>query len=197
MGSRVNWSQAIKSYRQTRLLKQSALADELRVDRSRISRWERGQEEPGPAMKARLRSLMAASTPKVDDKIRQIIETTPHLMQLMHPDTRNLAASIGLARIAQWEVERYVGYYDIFDMSEELVAQFDRLGGVASAHQNALRIDSCDVWMENGESNKAGPLRIQSTALRLVTDDDMPVFCVSTRIVTSKETAKPLDIQWL
>lgn len=72
----MDWGRRIREYRKLRGLKQEAIAFELGVDRSTISRWETGRDEPALALRQRIIEL----TPDTNEAtVRALVDAIDNL----------------------------------------------------------------------------------------------------------------------
>lgn len=55
------WGQRIKECREARSLTQTQLADQLGVEQTTVSRWERGNAAPGPERQVAIAELLERS----------------------------------------------------------------------------------------------------------------------------------------
>ena len=102
-----NWPKLIKAYRETNGLKQFALATQLGVDQSTISRWENGRDLPGTAIQLRLRELLRAQedmAPAI-----AIVRSLPSPGILMDRDTYCYEVSDPMAELLGKPREALVG----------------------------------------------------------------------------------------
>ncbi len=72
-GAMTDWGAEIRRLRQTRFLKQSALAEALNVDQATVSRWERNLTVPERGAQRRLREMMRQ--PGLDDFLLRHVVT--------------------------------------------------------------------------------------------------------------------------
>ena len=92
----VDWAGEITRFRQSRAIKQTALAEMLSVNQATVSRWERGRSLPDPAVQRRLRDLIYR-WPADDVIIQHGIRTAIGEMILSTRDRIALAVSPGYA----------------------------------------------------------------------------------------------------
>lgn len=92
-------TQQLRQWRKANRIKQSALAQQLNVAQSAISRWETGKDHPNPATLRRLAAMMAWNKP--DAMLEQAyIERQAGTVALFDlSGVRLLAASAGLKRL--------------------------------------------------------------------------------------------------
>lgn len=137
----VHWPSVIRHYRLSNGLKQAALAHDLNVTQTMISRWEAGVTAPSMRIRERLFDLFWAATSSLSrDVWMDRIRRHPSVAMVVDRRGRQVIASRGLLRslaAARPEVEgRYIHesfrgeFVDLFDA---LVASGMFEGRVASA----------------------------------------------------------------
>jgi DNA-binding transcriptional regulator YiaG len=82
----MNWPAEIKKIRRLRGLKQQALADLIHVSRGSVARWEAGFDQPNLLAQKKLKALFAERS-SVDRTLKNLIDTSPVMMELLRPDT--------------------------------------------------------------------------------------------------------------
>ncbi len=87
------WPALIRSYRKEFGLKQDALAYQLNVDQTTISRWERGLDKPSVAMQKRLRDHLWRRQDNALDAAARMVRFAPNNASLVAPGTRIIAVS--------------------------------------------------------------------------------------------------------
>lgn len=89
---------SLRLWRKSQLLNQKALAAQLGVTQSAVSRWENGTEAPSAAMVARLKDLIAAKDPIHIE--RQMIERQRTIRAFFDVENMSLLCfSAGLANV--------------------------------------------------------------------------------------------------
>lgn len=90
------------SWRRLRGLKQSVLADHLRITQSTLSRWENGRVEPPDLKKAAIRDLLRARPSGAGDfALRRLVETSSLAAHLVCDTTHELLVA-SHERELQW-----------------------------------------------------------------------------------------------
>lgn len=95
---------SLRRWRLLNRVKQSALAAEMGVSQTTVSRWEAGSVAPGPREEARLTHLLSARpTSAADRALIDLVRGAPGRLHLMCDLTHRLFAA-SPARIAGWRV---------------------------------------------------------------------------------------------
>jgi len=95
---------SLRRWRTLNRVKQSALAGEMDVSQTTISRWEAGTLAPGPREEDRLTRLLAArTTSAADGALLDLVRHAPAPMHLICDLTHRLFAA-SPARIAAWRI---------------------------------------------------------------------------------------------
>jgi transcriptional regulator with XRE-family HTH domain len=95
---------SLRRWRALNRVKQSALAEELRVSQTTISRWEAGTLIPGPREEDRLAQLLAARpTSAADRALLDLVRRAPGPVHLICDLTHRLFAA-SPTRISAWRV---------------------------------------------------------------------------------------------
>ncbi|MBN9671438.1 helix-turn-helix domain-containing protein [Roseibium aggregatum] len=94
-----DWAKLCQEYRLRRGLKQEAMAQDFNVDQSTVSRWERGEREPGMAVKLAILDALSSKRPERADQALQILlEHSGSAVALWGADGTLLGLSRRLAR---------------------------------------------------------------------------------------------------
>jgi transcriptional regulator with XRE-family HTH domain len=89
----MNWADAIKHHRRQRGLTQAALAADLNIDPTTVSRWERGRDLPSLSVQTQLRKMILPTVSNLDRALRDMIDTTGDIAVLLDRDYRLVRAS--------------------------------------------------------------------------------------------------------
>ena len=100
-----NFAPALRRLRQLRGMKQSHLAELMRVNQATVSRWERGVLKPSPAQVAALqRLLVTVADPAQDAALKRLVESSTLKVHLICDRTHRLLAA-SLPRRAKWRLD--------------------------------------------------------------------------------------------
>jgi PAS domain S-box-containing protein len=190
----LNFGTLLVAYRREKGISQEELAALLEVDTTTLGRWERGKARPRVAAEARIRSIIKPRA-GIDWQLRQIIDTTPVLMELMLPSTRVLMASPAIERIAGQTQSELVGLYDIFDMSQRMIADHEKHGGIENVLRDCKASSGSHIWGASKPTNKSGKdLHLFDMTQRVILDDGT-VACLTTMTIQPDDTPyKPFKI---
>jgi transcriptional regulator with XRE-family HTH domain len=190
----VNIARVLKTYRREKGLSQERCAEILCVEPTTISRWERGVVVPGPAAQARIIETIKPRS-GFDAQIRQIIRSSPCLMQLLLPTTEILAVSPGYESFACAPESEIVGTLEFIDFGERVLADFGKAGGFERVLESAECSAGSDIWRPNNFSNRSGKtMHLYFSAQRVFLDDGRPAILETSVILPVDAEYKPLEI---
>ncbi len=95
-----DWPVLMRTYRKENGLKQEALAYQLNVDQTTISRWERGVDAPSLAMQKRLRDLFWKREDSALDAAVRMVRAAPGRAAIVVPGTQ-------VIEVSDTQAERY------------------------------------------------------------------------------------------
>lgn len=98
-----NWPVLMRTYRKENGLKQDALAYQLNVDQTTISRWERGIDKPSLAMQKRLRDLLWKREDSVLDAAIRMVKSSFGREAIIAPGTT-------IVEVSKSQAEKYNTY---------------------------------------------------------------------------------------
>jgi transcriptional regulator with XRE-family HTH domain len=178
---------SLKRYRQEMGLSQEDLAEMLGVDVTTVSRWERGFSLPSGETYVRVSNIIRPHS-GIDWQLRQIIETTPSMMQLFLPNTRVLAASPEFQRMQKMSASEVVGLYDIHDFPPALIEAHEQHGGVEKLFSTAQLSTGIHAWHATAPTNKTGrDIMLRFVSQRIMLDDGSPAIVSTSQIITTPE----------
>lgn len=199
-----DWAALCLEYRHRLGLKQEAMADDLRVDQSTISRWERGQREPSRSIKQTiLNELMNAGAAKPDQTMQFMLEQSGSV-------------------VAVWDRQgRLQGYSPRFERELRTVLDFDNLRnrhGTEILSGNDILDRALEILESNGffegaialaiftfppflqaRRRKAGGLVTASTFPLRLSNGDTAMLCIYDHDVLAPSPEDPdmLTVTWL
>ena len=88
-----DWPVLMRCYRKENGLKQEAMAYQLSVDQTTISRWERGIDSPSLAMQKRLRDLFWKREDSALDAAVRMVRASPGRAAILVPGTKIIEVS--------------------------------------------------------------------------------------------------------
>ena len=103
------WSDRVKAYRKKRGLIQAALAYELNVDVTTVSRWERGLVEPEAGVRRRLEMMMSEPITLSDQALKYLVENMGIPCNLLDDNFRSVAQNKLLAKVSNGQSLDSVG----------------------------------------------------------------------------------------
>lgn len=90
----------LRALRRARRMKQAALADELGIDQTTVSRWETGSQFPNPKM--RERAVMTLSgAPRADEALSRLVANSVEPVHLIE-ETTHVCLAASRARFLEW-----------------------------------------------------------------------------------------------
>ncbi|WP_300542807.1 helix-turn-helix domain-containing protein [Maricaulis sp.] len=151
----IHWPSVIRHYRLSKGLKQAALAHDLGVTQTMISRWESGAAEPSHRIQERVFELYWTSHASVSREAwLERIGRHPSVVGVIDPEGRIQRASRGFLRVLKCERHGIEGRYLHEAFQGDLVELFDTLtasgffgGRVASAES----MDRCEFLAPDGQ----------------------------------------------
>jgi transcriptional regulator with XRE-family HTH domain len=185
----------VRQYRRETGLSQEDLAGRLGVEVSTVSRWERGLSLPGAVTYSRVTSIMRPRA-GIDWQFRQMIKTTPSLMQMFLPCTRVLAASVAFQRMQRMSESEVAGLYDVRDFPPELVAEHEKHGGVERVFKTAKVSVGRHPWLATAPTNRTGEdIMLRFVSQRIALDDGTPAIVSTSERIAPGERV-PFQVEW-
>lgn len=98
------FAQRLRRLRRTTGVKQSALAQELRVDQTTVSRWEAGHQTPSAGMQQKAPEALAVS--RTDDAaLRRLVENAGNYVHLVE-ETTHVCLACSHKRAGDWRTSQ-------------------------------------------------------------------------------------------
>lgn len=126
--TRIHWPSLVRHYRVSKGFKQAALADELGVTQTMVSRWEAGLADPSARIQAKLFDRFWETNYAVSrDTWRIQLRRHPAAVAVFDPEGRFLAVSRGTERLIGRPESALIGESVMSVFSGDLAMVFDDL----------------------------------------------------------------------
>ena len=151
----IHWPSVIRHYRLSKGLKQAALAHDLGVTQTMVSRWESGAALPSQRVQERIFELYWASHATVSRQVwMDRIGRHPSIVGVVEADGRIMRASQGFLRVLRCDRRDLEGRFlfealmgDVVDLFDAFIATGFFEGRVASAES----VDRIEFVRTDGE----------------------------------------------
>lgn len=191
----MNWARRIKEYRKLAGLTQEAFAEDFGVDRTTVSRWENGRDEPALVYRKRLLSLTPTRDEGVTSGLIRFIDSLDGYATLLDKDFRVLRTTRLHQRTLGYDPADIYGHNSQRYWSADMEQIINRLGGLRGYRRNGVYMMDLVVTRHAGEGPFNSPRSLVTvgrtvavgdprdpvchlTTLRLVEDEAPPATCV-------------------
>ena len=149
--STIHWPSVIRHYRHSKGLKQAAMAHDLGVTQTMVSRWESGMAIPSPRIQDRIFELYWQAHSSVPRAVwMERVGRHPSLVAVINAQGRVLRASQGLQRALGCRRHDLEGRFVHEAFSGDLVTLFDTLMASGFFEGRVASAESMDRVMFHG-----------------------------------------------
>ncbi|RPH55366.1 MAG: XRE family transcriptional regulator [Acidobacteria bacterium] len=151
-GSNVDWGERIKEYRALNGMTQEAFAEQFGVDRTTVSRWERGQDEPSLVFRKRLRAMTLTLSESVLRSLIDHIDGLDGFATLVDGKFRVVRTSRSHQALLRYDVSEIYGTPSDRYWSQETEKIIADIGGLGSFRRNGIYCMDLTVVRQPHES---------------------------------------------
>lgn len=189
----LDWGRRIREYRGRSGMTQQALADDLGVDRTTISRWERGRDEPSLSFRRRLMNLTPSYRESVVRGLIDFIDNLDGLATLLDSSFRVLRTTRTHQQLLGYNVADVYGMPSERYWSAEMERIIKHVGGLKGYRQNGIYRMDLTLVRQPGESVFANTDRLISVGCTVAVGDPCDPVCHLTtlRIARPDEAVPP------
>jgi DNA-binding XRE family transcriptional regulator len=133
----MDWAEDLRAYRRRNFLTQAALAEDLAVDATTVSRWERGRDMPNLVVQARLRTLVAATASNLARSLADIVAASSSVSVIEDSGDRFVGASAAHVSLFRYDPSEKMGIQYAF-WTTATHAAFASIGGAPAWWKNGV-----------------------------------------------------------
>ena len=187
----MDWARRLKDYRSLNGLTQQALADDFGVDRTTVSRWERGVDEPSLAIRRRIFSLAPTHGEGTIRGLIDFIDSLDGMATLLDADFRVLRTTRRHQQQMGYDPSDLYGRPSERHWSAEMAQIIKQLGGLRGYRRHGVCSMDLVLSREPLEAGYGNRQRLTTVGRTVAIGDPRSPDCHLTtlRLV---ESAEPL-----
>lgn len=194
MHEKLHWPDQLRAYRRKNFLSQENLAEQLEVDQTTVSRWERGIVKPTLKQQAVISRLINEDVPNQEDFLKFLLEFVP--MGTVVVDTKTHAA---VAASRQFLQTHQLDDADLRGMPrqllnpEELQAELKEFCGVPYVPRDVAAAAYEAKMPKNGYANRSGAdVQISVVAANVRFSGDQEYLVSMSKPVAGSQRPQPI-----
>jgi len=189
----MDWARRVKEYRERNGVTQQALADDLGVDRTTISRWENGHAEPALGYRKRLTALTPTYQEGVVRALIDFIDDMDGLATLLDADFRVLRTTRKHQQLLGYDVSQVYGRSCERYWSAEMERIIKHVGGLRGYRRNGIYMMDLALVRQPGEAGFKNQSRLISIGRTVAVGDPRDPVCHLTTLRLA-ESSEPLPL---
>lgn len=185
----MDWARRVKEYRALNGITQQALADDLGVDRSTISRWETGKDEPALVFRKRIMAFTPTLKEGTIRGLMDFIDSLEGMATLLDADFRVLRTTHRHQQAMGYDPASLYGQPSERFWSAEMERIIKQLGGIRGYRKHGVCSMDLALARQPLEGGYANEKRLITVGRTVAVGDPREPICHLTtlRLVESDE----------